>query len=122
MTPARIQTAASTCLIALTLLCLAWELWLAPLRPGGSWLVLKAALLLAPLFGVLRGRRYTYKWLTLFILVYFAEGIFRATVDHGLSRVLAMAETALSLIIFGLSILLVRATCFCDDSATPETR
>ena len=83
---------------------------------------LKAALLLAPLFGVLRGRRYTYKWLTLFILVYFAEGIFRATVDHGLSRVLAMAETALSLIIFGLSILLVRATRVSESSAPPETR
>ena len=36
-------------LLALILLTLAWELWLAPLRPGGSWLVLKAAILLLPL-------------------------------------------------------------------------
>ncbi len=122
MTPARIQTAASTCLIALTLLCLAWELWLAPLRPGGSWLVLKAALLLAPLFGVLRGRRYTYKWLTLFILVYFAEGLVRATGDYGVARLLAIAETGLSFALFALSILFVRSTRAREPSTPPEPR
>jgi hypothetical protein len=36
----------STSLIALLFLCLAWELWLAPLRPGGSMLALKALPLL----------------------------------------------------------------------------
>ncbi|HMW77678.1 MAG TPA: DUF2069 domain-containing protein [Rhodocyclaceae bacterium] len=122
MTPTRIQTAASTCLIALTLLCLAWELWLAPLRPGGSWLVLKAALLLAPLFGVLRGRRYTYKWLSLFILLYFAEGLVRATGDHGVARLLAIAETGLSFALFALSILFVRSTRAREPSTPPEPR
>src|SRR5256885_15112591 len=29
-------------LMGLIVLSLAWELWLAPMRPGGSWLVLKA--------------------------------------------------------------------------------
>ena len=33
-------------LVALILLTLAWELWLAPLRPGGSLLALKAVVLL----------------------------------------------------------------------------
>ena len=59
--------AAITLLIALLFLCLAWETVLAPLRPGGSWLALKALPLLAPLFGVLRGNRYTYQWSTLLI-------------------------------------------------------
>ena len=36
----------STSLIGLLFLCLAWELWLAPLRPGGSMLALKALPLL----------------------------------------------------------------------------
>ena len=40
--------AAAVSLVALLMLCLAWELWWAPLRPGGSWLVLKALPLLAP--------------------------------------------------------------------------
>ena len=53
---------ASVSLIALIFLCLTWELWLAPLRPGGSWLVLKLLPLLAALMGVLRGRRYTLQW------------------------------------------------------------
>ncbi|MBM3355478.1 MAG: DUF2069 domain-containing protein, partial [Betaproteobacteria bacterium] len=56
-----LRRAASATLVGLLALCVAWELWLAPLRPGGSWLVLKALPLLAPLFGVLRGRRYTYQ-------------------------------------------------------------
>src|SRR5262249_14976386 len=46
-------------LIALIVLCLAWELWLAPLRPGGSLVALKALPLALPLPGVLAGRRYT---------------------------------------------------------------
>ena len=35
-------------LLALIALCLAWELVLAPLRPGGSWLALKALPLCIP--------------------------------------------------------------------------
>lgn len=91
---------ASASLIALILLCLAWELWLAPLRPGGSWLVLKAVILLIPLMGILKGRRYTYQWMSMFILLYFVEGVMRAWSDHGLSTWLAMGEIALSLSFF----------------------
>ena len=59
------QNLTSAALIALIFLCLAWEGWLAPLRPGGSWLTLKAIVLLAPLFGILRGKRYTHQWMSL---------------------------------------------------------
>ena len=61
-------------LLALILLTLAWELWLAPLRPGGSWLVLKAAILLLPLMGVLKEKVYTYQWSSMFILAFFEVG------------------------------------------------
>ena len=110
MTPARIQTAASTCLIALTLLCLAWELWLAPLRPGGSWMVLKALPLLGALFGILRGRRYTHQWVSMLSLLYFTEGIVRATSDAGVSVSLGWVETLLSLLLFVGSVGYARAT------------
>ncbi len=110
MSPARLQLAASAALIALIFLCLAWELWLAPLKPGGSWLALKAIFLLAPLFGILRGRRYTYKWLSLFLMFYLTEGLVRATSDRGFSQVLAVLETTLVVTLFTLSILYVRAT------------
>jgi len=92
--------AACASLIALIFLCLAWELWLAPLRPGGSWLVLKTLPLLAPLLGVLRGRVYTFRWSLLLILAYFAEGTARAWSDAGMAMRLAQIETALSLLYF----------------------
>ena len=42
-----LHKAAVAALLALIVLCVAWELFLAPLRPGGSWLVLKVLPLLA---------------------------------------------------------------------------
>ena len=65
-------------LIALIFLCLAWESVLAPLKPNGSMLMLKSAILLVPLFGILRGKRYTYQWASMFILLYFTEGVVRS--------------------------------------------
>ena len=104
------QLIASSSLIALIFLCLAWEGTLAPLRPGGSWLILKGLLPLVALFGILRGKRYTYKWLSLFIQFYLMEGLLRATSDHGLIQQLAMGETVLAALLFFLTILFVRAT------------
>jgi uncharacterized membrane protein len=110
VTASRYQFITCASLIGLIFLCLGWELWWAPLRPGGSWLVLKAVFLLAPLFGILRGKRYTYKWLSLFIQFYILEGLTRATSDHGLSQQLAIAESVLAIIIFVSVIFYVRAT------------
>ena len=93
-------TLATGCLIALILLGLAWEAFLAPIRPGGSWLVLKVLPLLAALPGVLRGRRYTVQWSTLLIWLYAAEGATRAYTDSGIGAALALAELALSLAYF----------------------
>jgi len=90
----------SASLIALIALCLAWEAWLAPLRPGGSALILKVLPLLVPLFGVLRGRRYTYQWSSMLIWFYFTEGAVRAWSDKGLSAQLAWGEVVLSLVFF----------------------
>lgn len=87
-------------LIALIALCLAWEMWLAPLRPGGSWLALKALPLLLPLSGVLAGRRYTYKWTSLLVLAYICEGATRFASDTGASRWYALAELLLALSLF----------------------
>src|SRR5690348_2233873 len=72
---------AASSLIALILLSLAWESILAPLKPGGTMLMLKAVPLLLPLFGILRGKRYTYQWACMFILLYFTEGVVRAWSD-----------------------------------------
>lgn len=101
---------ASVSLTVLIFLCLAWELWLAPLRPGGSWLVLKAVFLLLPLRGILRVRRYTFQWTSLFLLFYLLEGSVRAMSDTGLSQTLAAIELGLTLICFTSLITYLRAT------------
>lgn len=95
-----LQIVASVSLIALIFLGLAWELWLAPLRPGGSGLVWKVLPLLLPLMGILKGRRYTYQWAPMLILVYFTEGAVRAWSDKGLSAWLAGGEVLLSVVFF----------------------
>lgn len=103
--------AANVCaasLIALIFLGLAWELWLAPLRPGGSLLALKILPLLAPLFGILRGRAYTFQWSSMLILAYLAEGAVRAWSERGLSARLALVEALLALIFFVGAVAYVR--------------
>jgi uncharacterized membrane protein len=93
-------TLATACLIALILLGVAWEAFLAPIRPGGSWLLLKVLPLLAALPGVLRERRYTIQWSTLAIWLYAAEGATRAYTDSGIGAGLALIELALALAYF----------------------
>ena len=99
---------ASASLLTLIFLCLAWELWLAPLRPGGSWMALKCLPLLLPLLGVLNGRRYTYQWASMLILAYLAEGVARAFSDSGLSAALALLEAGLSLVFFASAVFYAR--------------
>lgn len=94
------QRLAVASLLALVLLCLAWELWLAPLRPGGSWIALKALPLALPLAGLLKRRMYTYRWVSLLVWLYFTEGVVRAWSDRPPSNWLAMAEIALCLVLF----------------------
>jgi uncharacterized membrane protein len=105
-----LRTGASFSLIALILLCLAWEGWLAPLRPESSMLILKAVPLLLPLFGILRGKRYTYQWASMFILIYFTEGVVRAWSDGGLSAQLALLEVVLTVIFFICAIFYAKLT------------
>jgi uncharacterized membrane protein len=105
-----LRTTASGALVALILLCLAWELWLAPLRPGGSFLALKALPLTLPLIGILEGKRRTYQWSSMFILAYVAEGTVRAWSERGPAQVLAGLEVALSVIFFTAAVSYAYAT------------
>ena len=89
------QWMSSVALIGLILLFVAWELVLAPMRPGGSWLVLKVIPWLFALRGILHGKRYTYQWSSLLACVYLIEGLTRAYTDAIPSNWLAMVETAL---------------------------
>jgi uncharacterized membrane protein len=85
-------------LLALIVLGLAWELWLAP--TGSGTLAVKVLPLVLCVAGLLRHRLYTFRWLSLLIWLYFLEGVVRATSERGLGAALAMAEVVLSLSVF----------------------
>ena len=105
-----LRLGAGASLVALIMVCLAWEGWLAPLKPQGSLLILKALPLLLPLFGIFYGRRYTYQWACMFILLYFTEGVVRAWADQGLSAHLAMVEVILTTLFFFCAIYYAQLT------------
>jgi uncharacterized membrane protein len=95
-------------LLGLIVLSLAWELFLAPLRPGGSWLALKALPLCIPLAGLLKNKMYTYRWVSLMVWLYFTEGAVRAYSDKPPSNYYAMIEVLLCCTLFAACALHVR--------------
>jgi uncharacterized membrane protein len=100
------RAAALAALVALIALGLAWELWLAP--TGRGTLALKVLPLLFCVAGLWRHRMYTFRWLSLLIWLYFGEGVVRATSEHGLGALLALAEVALSVLLFAVSGVYIR--------------
>ena len=95
-------------LLGLIVLGLAWEMWLAPIRPGGSLLALKVLPLCIPLAGVLKNRMYTYRWLSLLVWLYFTEGVVRAWSDRAPGNYLGLIEVLLCLTLFAACALHVR--------------
>ena len=93
--------------IGLIVWCLAWEAWLAPLRPGGSWLVLKLVPLLFTLRGVLRGEPDSLQWSLLIVLLYLAEATVRLF-EPAPVRWMAIIELALVLAFFVAAIVFLR--------------
>lgn len=85
-------------------------MWLAPLRPGGSFMALKALPLALALGGILKGRRYTCQWGSLLILAYLAEGVTRAWSETGTARGLAAVEIVLSVTFFAAAVSYARLT------------
>lgn len=93
--------------LALVGLCLAWELWLAP--TGRGTLAIKALPLVLPLAGLYRMRLYTYRWMSLLVWLYVAEGSVRASSERGTGALLATLEVALAITIFIACAVHVRA-------------
>lgn len=88
--------------VALMLHALAWELWWAPLRPGGSWLALKALPLALALPGLVRADSRTYRWWSMLILAYVCEAAVRMLSDRDIGAQLALIELGLAGLAFGL--------------------
>jgi uncharacterized membrane protein len=109
-------------LMGLIVLGLAWELWLAPLRPGGTLLALKVLPLCFPLTGLLKNRMYTYRWLSLLIWLYFTEGVVRAWSDAAPSNYFALAEVLLCVVLFAACALHVRLRLKHAKNSAPEAQ
>ncbi len=115
------RTMAVGSLLGLILLGLAWELWLAPLRPGGSWLALKVLPLCIPLAGLLKNRMYTYRWVSLMVWLYFTEGVVRAWGDRPPGNWLALTQVLLCVSLFVACALHVRLRLRGSERAPSES-
>jgi uncharacterized membrane protein len=98
-----------SCVLLLIVLGLAWELWLVPLRPGGSLLALKVVPLVIALPWLWRGSVRAYQAWSMGILLYLCEGVVRGMSDPGAGRALGWIEAALACVAFGAILAYVRA-------------
>ena len=89
------QLLAAAAFVDLFILCVAWEWFISPLRPGGSWLILKGIPLLFAIPGIWKGKVYTMQWASMLILLYLTEGLVRI-LESGANFWLALLETVLA--------------------------
>ncbi len=95
-----IRFLAVSSVVGLIFLGVAWELVLAPVKPGGSLLALKVLPLCFALAGLLKNRMYTYRWVSLLVWIYFTEGVVRAYSDRPPGNYLGLIEVLLCLVLF----------------------
>lgn len=93
------QLIATAAFVDLFILCIAWEWFISPLRPGGSWLILKAIPLLFAIPGLWRGNVYTMQWASMLVLLYVTEGLVRI-LETGANFWMAVLETGIGTIGF----------------------
>ena len=93
------QLIATAAFVDLFILCIAWEWFISPLRPGGSWLILKAIPLLLAIPGLWKGNVYTMQWASMLILLYVTEGLVRI-LETGANFWLAAIETLIATVGF----------------------
>jgi uncharacterized membrane protein len=94
----RVRAGALGSLLALIVLGLAWELWLAP-TGGRTWAVKVLPLALA-VPGVMRFRMFTHRWLALALWLYVAEGLVRGVTGSGIALALSWLQVLLALLLF----------------------
>jgi uncharacterized membrane protein len=94
---------------ALVLVEVLWETVLAPLRPGGSWLALKALPLALLWPGLARGDRRAGQWASLALPFYFAEALVRAVTEGGRHGLVAGVAASLAALAFAALLASIRA-------------
>ncbi len=100
--PAALRWSIIIAMSLLAALCIAWEIWLAPVREGAWMLSLKALPVLLALPGMIAGRIRTFQWWSMLTMIYLAEGVVRAMSESGLVVLLGWLEAALATVIFAM--------------------
>ncbi len=93
---------------ALALLEMLWELWLAPVRPGGTWLALKALPLLLLWPGLARRDLKATQWLSLLLPLYAAEAVVRVATTSGRHAAVAGTASVLAVVAFCALVMALR--------------
>ena len=93
--------------VALIVLGVAWETVLAPLRPGGSWLILKVVPFVLPLPAMLRGSAYAMQVALFIVLLAVLEGSVRL-LEPPPGAWLGALELALAIVFFVAAIVYLR--------------
>ena len=97
-------------LIALIFLNLFWEIAFNPIHKKTTWMVLKSAILLVPLVGILKKDRYTFQWSSMLIMIFFIEGVVRYYSDISPSKEFALVQICLTILFFLCSIYYCKKT------------
>jgi uncharacterized membrane protein len=110
MTEPRLRQIVLALFIALIILGIAWELWLAPLGPGAWLMSLKVLPLLIALPSLWRASLRTFQWWSMLVMIYLTEGLVRGMSDPtALSAALGWLEAALSGAAFAAILLYTRS-------------
>jgi uncharacterized membrane protein len=104
--------------LALAVLGLLWELHLAP--TGSGSLAIKVLPLLLALPGLWRMKLYTYRWMSLAVWLYAAEGSVRVNSKPGPEVALAAVELVLSVLLFAACAWHVRARLAAGRQGSPQ--
>ncbi len=105
MTATRQLALLTAALIVFGIVC---ELFWSPLRPGGSWLVIKGLPLVVLLPGLWNNRLRPVQWLSLIVLLYVAEGCVRGMSDAPALRIYGWLGAALSTLVFLFALFLAK--------------
>jgi uncharacterized membrane protein len=109
-TPNNLFLGSASSLIALIFLNLFWEICFNPIHSKTTWMVLKSVILLVPLVGILKKDRYTFQWSSMFIVIFFIEGVVRYYTDISPSKEFAFVQINLTILFFLCSIYYCKKT------------
>ena len=86
--------------ISMIIFGISWEIWLNPIRPGGSMLWAKVLPLMLALPGLYKARIYTFQWLSLLVWLYVCEALVRVYTTQKIEILLSVIWLLMSLSLF----------------------